>query len=89
MARPRSDPLLAEKSLSKKGNPWFRARDYLFVALSPEWRGSSWRLWVKSPDGGTRTLPADFASFGALQRGTVAFLAEMPSHTADPTATSV
>jgi hypothetical protein len=61
--------------LSKKGNPWYRARDHLFVALSPKWRGSSWRLWVKLPDGSTRTLPSDFASFGALQRGVVAFLA--------------
>jgi hypothetical protein len=29
-------------------------------------------------DGGTRTLPApDFASFGALERGVVAFLAAL------------
>jgi hypothetical protein len=65
-------------SFSKKGNLWFRARDHVFVALSPKWRGSSWRLWVKSSDGSTRTLPGDFASFDALQRGVVAFLAEMP-----------
>jgi hypothetical protein len=60
---------------SKKGNPYFRFADHIFVALEPKWRGSSWKLWVKSPDGGTRTLPEDFASFGALQRGVVAFLA--------------
>src|SRR5271166_6751891 len=64
--------------VSKKGNLWFQARDHVFVALSPKWRGSSWRLWLKSPDGSTRTLPGDFASFGALQRGVVAFLADMP-----------
>jgi hypothetical protein len=66
--------------LSRKGNPWFRARDHLFVALSPKWRGSSWRLWVKGPEeAGGHTLPANFASFGALQRGVVAFLAGMPA----------
>jgi hypothetical protein len=81
-AGPQPDPETAATldpwPLSKRGNPWFRARDHLFVALSPKWRGSSWRLWVKEPGAEKgRTLGADFSSFGALQRGVVAFLAEV------------
>lgn len=80
---PQPDPEALEPwPLSKKGNPWFRARNHLFVALRPKWRSSSWRLWVKEPGAEIgRTLPENFASFGALQRGVVAFLAALPRNT--------
>ena len=49
-ASPQSDPNAAAAlepwPISRKGDPWFSARGYHFVALSPRWDRSSWRLWV-------------------------------------------
>ena len=44
------------------------------------------RTLVKGPDGAGRMLPAVYASFGALQRGVVAFLVELPPSPSDPPA---
>jgi hypothetical protein len=37
-------------------------------------------LWVRPPEAESRQiLPTSFASFGAVQRGVVVFLAELPA----------
>jgi hypothetical protein len=69
--------------ISRKGNPWFKAREWVFVAHGPRWDRASWRLWIEGPSGKSHTHRKAFATLEALQRFVATFLIDMPKPAED------
>ena len=69
--------------ISRKGNPWFKARGWVFVAHGPRWDRASWRLWVEGPSGKSHTHRKAFATLEAIQRFVATFLIDMPKPAED------
>ena len=60
----------------QEGTPW--ARIIFSFALSPKWRGASWRLWVKAPGAENAGPSLRTPRASALLRGVVASTPAMP-----------
>jgi hypothetical protein len=69
--------------ISRKGNPWFKAREWVFVAHGPRRDRASWRLWIEGPSGKSHTHRKTFGTLEAIQRFVATFLIDMPKPAED------